>query len=129
MSDTTETVTLTRAEYDALIERIEDAEDLAAVAAAEAREAVLGKEKAREYYLPIELVRRLSAGEHPVRVWRVHRGLGHDALAAADGIAPSYLSEIETRRKPGSFSALAKLAAALQVSLDDLAAWLEPQRE
>ncbi|HEX4617853.1 MAG TPA: helix-turn-helix domain-containing protein [Stellaceae bacterium] len=129
MSDTTETVTLTRAEYEALIERLEDAEDLAAVAAADARETTLGKEKARENYLPIELVRRLAAGEHPVRVWRVHRSLGRDALAAAAGIAPSYLSEIETRRKPGSFSALAKLAAALQVSLDDLAAWLEPHRE
>jgi DNA-binding Xre family transcriptional regulator len=129
MSDTTETVTLTRAEYEALIERLEDAEDLAAVAAAEAREAALGKEKARADHLPIELVRRLSAGEHPVRVWRVHRGLGRDALAAAAGVAPSYLSEIETRRKPGSFGALAKLAAALRVSLDDLAAWLEPQQE
>jgi DNA-binding Xre family transcriptional regulator len=129
MTDTTETVTLPRAEYEALIERLEDAEDLAAAAAAEAREAALGKEKARVDYLPIELVRRLSAGEHPVRVWRAHRGLGRDALAAAAGIAPSYLSEIETRRKPGSFSALAKLAAALRISLDDLAAWLEPQQE
>jgi DNA-binding Xre family transcriptional regulator len=129
MNDTTETVTLSRAEYEALIERIEDAEDLAAVAAAEAREAALGKETARADYLPIELVRRLSAGEHPVRVWRVHRGLGRDALAAAAGIAPSYLSEIETRRKPGSFGALAKLATALHISLDDLAAWLEPQQE
>jgi DNA-binding Xre family transcriptional regulator len=89
----------------------------------------LGKEKARADYLPIELVRRLSAGEHPVRVWRAHRGLGRDALAAAAGIAPSYLSEIETRRKPGSFAALTKLAAALSISLDDLAAWLEPQRD
>ena len=129
MNDTTEIVTLTRAEYEALIERLEDAEDLAAVAAAEAREAVLGKEKARADYLPIELVRRLSAGEHPVRVWRAHRGLGRDALAAAAGIAPSYLSEIETRRKPGSFGALAKLAAALHVSLDDLAAWIEPRQD
>jgi DNA-binding Xre family transcriptional regulator len=127
MSDTTETVTLTRAEYEALIERLEDAEDLAAVAAAEPREAALGKEKARADYLPVELVRRLSAGEHPVRVWRTHRGLGRDALAAAAGIAPSYLSEIETRRKPGSFGALAKLAAALHISLDDLAAWLQPE--
>jgi DNA-binding Xre family transcriptional regulator len=129
MSDTNEIVTLTRAEYEALIERLEDAEDLAAVAAAEAREAVLGKEKARADYLPIELVRRLSAGEHPVRVWRAHRCLSREALATAAGIAPSYLSEIETRRKPGSFSALAKLAAALHISLDDLAAWLEPQHE
>jgi ribosome-binding ATPase YchF (GTP1/OBG family) len=126
MNDTTEIVTLTRAEYEALIERLEDAEDLAAVAAAEAREAVLGKEKARADYLPIELVRRLSAGEHPVRVWRAHRGLGRDALA---GIAPSYLTEIETRRKPGSFAALAKIAAALRISLDDLAAWLKPPQE
>ena len=129
MSETTETVTLTRAEYDALIERIEDAEDLAAVAAAEAREAALGKESARADYLRVELVRRLSSGEHPIRVWRDHRGLTREALAAAAGIAPSYLSEIETRRKPGSFSALTKLAAALHISLDDLAAWLGPQRE
>jgi len=129
MSDTSEIVTLTRAEYEALIERLEDAEDLAAVAAAEAREAALGKEKARADYLPIELVRRLSAGEHPVRVWRAHRRLSREALATAAGIAPSYLSEIETRRKPGSFSALAKLAAALHISLDDLATWLEPQQE
>ena len=129
MSDTSEIVTLTRAEYEALIERLEDAEDLAAVAAAEAHEAAFGKEKARADYLPIELVRRLSAGEHPVRVWRAHRRLSREALATAAGIAPSYLSEIETRRKPGSFSALAKLAAALHISLDDLAAWLEPQQK
>ena len=129
MNEKSETVTLSRAEYEALIERLEDAEDLATVAAAEAREAVLGKEKARADYLPIELVRRLSAGEHPVRVWRAHRGLTREALAAAAGVAPSYLSEIETRRKPGSFGALAKLASALCISLDDLAAWLEPRRE
>ena len=129
MNEKSETVTLSRAEYEALIERLEDAEDLATVAAAEAREAALGKEKARADHLPIELVRRLSAGEHPVRVWRVHRHLTREALAAAAGIAPSYLSEIETRRKPGSFSALAKIAAALCISLDDLAAWLKPQQE
>ena len=128
MREKSETVTLSRAEYEALIERLEDAEDLATVAAAEAREAALGKEEARADHLPIELVRRLSAGEHPVRVWRAHRGLGRDALAAA-GIAPSYLTEIETRRKPGSFAALAKIAAALRISLDDLAAWLGPQQE
>ena len=129
MSETTETITLNRAEYEALIARVEDAEDLAAVAAAEAREAVLGKDRARADHLSIELTRRLSAGEHPVRVWRVHRGLTRGALAVAARIAPSYLSEIETRRKPGSFSALAKLAGALSLSLDDLAAWLEPQRD
>jgi DNA-binding XRE family transcriptional regulator len=128
MSNDTETVTLTRAEYEALIERIEDAEDNAFLDSVEARERAIGTERARADYLPAELVRRLIDGEHPVRVWRIHRGLTREALAAAAGIAPSYLTEIETRRKPGSFSALAKLAAALHISLDDVAAWLEPQK-
>jgi ribosome-binding protein aMBF1 (putative translation factor) len=128
MSGKNDIVTLTRAEYEALIERIEDAEDNAFLDAVEARERAIGKAKARADHLPGELVRRLVEGEHPVRIWRLHRGLSRDALAAAAGIAPSYLSEIETGRKPGSFAALAKLAAALHLSLDDLAAWLEPRR-
>jgi DNA-binding XRE family transcriptional regulator len=124
----TDTITLSRAEYEALMNDLEDAEDLAAVAAAEAREAVLGKDVARVDYLPIELVKRLSAGDHPIRVWRAHRGMTREALAAAAGVAPSYLSEIETRRKPGSFNAIARLAAALRVPLDDIAAWLKAAR-
>lgn len=129
MNKENDTVTLTRAEYEALLARIEDAEDNAFLDNVEARERELGKEQARAEYLPGELVRRLIDGEHPVPVWRAHRGLTREALAAAAGIAPSYLSEIEARRKPGSFSALAKLAAALRISLDDLAAWLEPRQQ
>jgi DNA-binding XRE family transcriptional regulator len=129
MSENTDTVTLTRAEYEALLNRIEDAEDNAFLDGVEARERAIGKEKARADYLPAELVRRLIGGEHPVRIWRAHRGLTREALAVAAGIAPSYLTEIETRRKPGSFAALAKLAAALSISLDDLAAWLQPPQQ
>jgi ribosome-binding protein aMBF1 (putative translation factor) len=118
-----DTVTLTRAEYEALIDRLEDAEDGGRLNAIAARERELGPEAARADYLPAELVERLCAGEHPVRVWRKQRRLTREALAAAAKIAPSYVSEIETGRKPGSFDALAKLAAALQISLDDIAAW------
>ena len=125
MSGVTETVTLTRAEYDALVERVEEAEDLASVAAAEAREAALGKKAARADHLPVELVRRLAAGEHPIAIWRVHRGLSREALSTAAGVPLGDISDIEERRKPGSIAMLAKLAAALQVSLDDLAPWLE----
>jgi DNA-binding XRE family transcriptional regulator len=124
MSDS-DTVTLTRAEYDALLQQIEEAEDLAAVAAAEAREAIFGKEAARADHLPIELVERLFAGEHPVRVWRTHRGLTREGLAAAAGVSPSYLTEVETGRKPGSLDVMIKLTAALRVPLDDIAAWLK----
>ena len=124
--DADDAVVLSRAEYEALIERIEDAEDNAFLDAIEAHERAIGTENARADYLSAELVRRLIDGEHPVRVWRAHCGLTREALAVAAGIAPSYLTEIETRRKPGSFQALAKLAKALHISLDDLAAWLEP---
>lgn len=116
-----DTVTMTRAEYEALIEAIEDAEDLAHLAVQEERERLLGVEKARADALPVELVERLLAGESPVRVWRLHRGLTLSDLADRAGIAPSYLSEIETGRKPGSVAALGKLARALGVELDDLA--------
>jgi ribosome-binding ATPase YchF (GTP1/OBG family) len=123
MTETADTVTLSRAEYEALLERIEDAEDNAFLDKLEAREAAIAPENAQIDYLAIELVKRLAAGEHPIRVWRTHRNFTREALAAAAGVSPSYLTEIETRRKPGSFEALAKLAGALRISLDEIAAW------
>jgi DNA-binding XRE family transcriptional regulator len=120
MSDAT--ITLPRAEYEALISRLEDAEDSAAIDRLERRIEKEGFAAATADYLAVELVARLSAGE---RVWRAHRGLTREALAAAAGVSPSYVSEIETRRKPGSLAAIVKLAAALRVPLDDIAAWLK----
>jgi DNA-binding XRE family transcriptional regulator len=117
------TVTLTRAEYDALLDRAEAAEDGAALDRLEARLAA-APGTALDDYLPVELVKRLSAGEHPIRVWRTHRGLTREALAALAAVSPSYLSEIETGRKPGSFAAFMRLAVGLNVSLDDIAVWL-----
>ena len=53
MSKETDTVTMTRVEYEALIERIEDAEDNAFLDRVEARERGIGKEKARaDYFRP-----------------------------------------------------------------------------
>jgi DNA-binding XRE family transcriptional regulator len=123
-----DTVTLSRAEYESLLDRIEDAEDKAAIDRLEARIAKVGFTEATKDYLPIQFVERLIAGEHPIRVWRAHRGVTREALAQKAGVAPSYLTEIETRKKPGSFEAMIKLAAALGISLDDIAAWLKPRR-
>jgi len=127
MNDTgnADTVTLSRSEYEALLDRIEDAEDRTAIDRLEARIAKEGFEAATRDYLPVELAKRLFDGEHPIRAWRAHRGLTREVLAAKAGVAPSYLTEIETRRKPGSFDALAKLAHALDVSLDELAPWMK----
>ena len=117
----TNTVTLTRREYDSLIRRIEDAEDNAAVAKQLGREEAFGKETARADYLPAELVSRMLAGESPVRIWRQHRKMTARQLALSAQIQPSYVSEIETGKKPGSFDAMMRIAHALDVSLDDLA--------
>ena len=71
-------------------------------------------------WLPAELIERMVDGESPARVWREHRGMTATALAAASGVAASYLSAIETGKKPGSVNALKRIAAALNVALDDL---------
>ena len=124
MTDATDTVTLPRAEYEALMRRLEDAEDNAAIDRLEARIRTVGFAAATADYLPIELMERLLAGEHPIRIWRSRRGMTREALAKVAGVSPSYLTEIETRRKPGSLAAMIKLAGALNVPLDDIAAWL-----
>jgi DNA-binding XRE family transcriptional regulator len=127
MSEADDTVTLSRAEYEALLNRLEDAEDNAALDRLEARIGKEGFAAATAEYLPAELVERLIAGEHPIRIWRSHRGLTRQALAAAAGVSPSYLTEIEIRRKPGSLDAMMKLTDALRVSLDEIAGWLRAE--
>ena len=108
VAETPETITLSRPDYEALLEALEDARDVAAATAAEARVA-----SGESEHLPAEMVAALCAGEHPLRVWRTHRGLSARALAAAAGMAPSYLVEIEKGRKSGSVDVLKKLARAL----------------
>ena len=118
---TEDTAVLRRRDYDALIKAYEDAADAVALAEVRAREAAGDAE-----YVPVVLAERIFVGgEHPVRVWREHRGLGLGALAKEAGIAQSYLSEIENGRKRGSVRALAALAKVLRVAIEDL---LAPER-
>ena len=71
-------------------------------------------------WIPADMVRRMAAGEHPIRVWRDYRGMTASGLAAAAGIAGSYLSAIENGKKPGSINAMKRIAGILNVDLDDL---------
>jgi len=116
ISTTEDTVTFARTDYEALLEALEDAEDIAASRAVMDRVAA-----GEEEVLPFEMVERLLSGESPVRVWRDHRGLTARELAAKAGISPAYLSEIETGKKAGSLETMGKIARTLNVSLDDLA--------
>lgn len=102
--------TVTRAEFDALAERIEDALALGAAAV----------EFDERDTLPVEMANRILAGEHPLRIWRERRGRTLSALAEKSGLATGYLSEIESGKKPGSVEAYRKAAAALGVDIDDL---------
>ena len=114
---TKDTVVLTRAGWNAIIEALEDATARAAVRASIAR-AKAGEDDG----LPAALYRRLRAGEHPIRVWRAHRKISLNALAERASVARAYLSEIETGKKPGSVAALQRIARALRVGIDDLVA-------
>lgn len=70
--------------------------------------------------IPSEVVHRIVAGEHPVRVWRLHRGLKAVELAREAGISPGGLAEIETAKKDASFDTMVQIAKTLGVKVDDL---------
>lgn len=104
---------VTRAEFEALRERLEEMEDAIIVRAAKVR----GAEKTD---LPAAFMQRLIGGEHPVRVWREFRGMTPDRLSRTSEVSKSYLNEVENGKKPGSVAFFKKCAKALAVDLDDL---------
>ena len=110
-----ELVVIPRADYDRLIAELEDAQDSASAKAFEAREA-----RGEAEFLPWELAKRLRRGEHPVLVWRDHRGLTQKALAEQAKMTAAQLSEIEKAKKTGSVATLQKLASVLSVTVDEL---------
>lgn len=93
------------------LERIEDIEDDADLAAIAARGGV---------YLSQELVDRMIAGENPLRIFRRHRGLTLEALAAEVGVTKGFLSLVENGHKGMSVDILKRAAEALEVDIDDL---------
>lgn len=110
--DNAETVTISRAEYEALRATVDALDDAAAVAAYHATRV--------EESVPMALADQLLAGDSPMRVWRRHRGMTQRALAAAIGIGAAYISEIESGKKDGSIRVLKAAAELLKVDVDDL---------
>lgn len=120
LAQTGDTVTLKRADFDALIRSVEDAADLAAIDAHRAYEDRVGWDTARRNYLVPEEARRILDGESPVRVWREKRGIKQRTLAEAAEVSASYLAEIEAGKKPGSSGALQRIANVLEMPLEHL---------
>lgn len=108
-------VALSRSAYEKLMEAVEDAGDLRAIAQFERRLA-----SGEEELVPSGVVDRLLSGENRVRVWREYRGLSVSALAEKVGIAQPYLSQIETAKREGTLQTMKKIADALKITVDDL---------
>ena len=109
-------VVLPEADYPALVSAAEDAADGDAVDTF--RQKLLA---GQEELVPSTIADRLLDGENRIRVWREHRGLTAKDLADKAGLAPAFLSQIETGKREGAVETLRKIAAALTVTLDDLA--------
>lgn len=104
-----ETVTLTRAEYEALLNHNSELEDRLAALEAEDGSRV-----------PHEVAVAIIRGQSPILAFRNHLGMTLRDLSECTGIGASYLSEIERGHKPGSASALSRIAAALNTTVDAL---------
>jgi len=103
------------AEWDALMARLEEREDIADA------KSQLARIQAGEETLPAEVVARLTSGESPLKVWREYRGYTLRALAAEIGISSAAVSKIETGKSHPTVATLGKLAAVLGCDMEDLA--------
>ena len=104
-----ETITLKRSDYDALVSRNEELEDLLA-----ARDADDGSR------IPHEVALAVMNGKSPCAAFRKYFGMTLRDLSEKTGVAASYLSEIERRLKPGSASVLSRLASVFGTTIDAL---------
>jgi DNA-binding XRE family transcriptional regulator len=103
-------------DYKRLLEQAEDAEDILAY-----DQAMAELERGEDELIPAEIAHRLlSDEEHPLKVWREYRGMTQEALANQANTTKSYISQIEAGKKPGSVALLKRLAAVLNVDVDDL---------
>jgi transcriptional regulator with XRE-family HTH domain len=105
MSDT---ITLSRAEYQDLID---------------VRDAALAMRDVASGVMPVlseAEVDAYLAAPTPLAFWRKQRGLTQAALAAQLGVSQPYLAQIERGHRGGDVVLYSKMAAALKVRIEDL---------
>ncbi len=73
-----------------------------------------------EELVPSEVTYAILDGGNPIKTWRDYRRLTQQELASRAGISASYLSQIESGKRTGTTAALAAIAAALNLALDDI---------
>src|ERR1700712_1058894 len=102
------------ADYERLIDIVEDKADISAAVQAEQRR------DAGEEYLHVEMVDQILAGESALKVWRKFRSLTLAEVSKASGSQQSMLSRIENGQLQGRPGLWRKLADTLNVSVDDI---------
>ncbi len=109
-----EMVLLTRAEFDALMEVVEDAEEDAELSAIyDQRMADL--KAGYDIILPVEVSARCRKGESLLRAVRNWRGLTQAEVAEKSGLTQGYLSDLEAGKREGTPQTLRKIAEAMGV--------------
>lgn len=108
-------VVIPESEWLAIQEKLEDREDLAAIDEFQ-RKLAAGAEE----FVPSAMVDRLMSGEAPIRVWREYREISLAALAQAAGVAADHLQEVEAGHRALDEAQMARVAAALRLTVDDL---------
>ncbi|WP_162916719.1 DinB family protein [Dongia deserti] len=72
--------------------------------------------------IPGAVQQATAQGTHPVRAWREYRGLNQGHLASIVGISRAYLAQIEGGERTGTLEVMARIARALDRSIEDLMA-------
>jgi hypothetical protein len=95
ISETAESVTLSRMDFEAMQEGLEDAVDRIAVL----EDCIIDmKPDLAKYLLSMDETMRIIEGEHPIKVWRERRGMTVRQLADSLGLSDAEMEEIEQGR-------------------------------
>jgi DNA-binding XRE family transcriptional regulator len=109
-----EMVLLTRAEFDAMVEALNEAEEDAADAEIyRVRKADL--DAGYDVILPVEVSARCRKGESLLRAVRNWRGMTQAEVAEKTGFTQGYLSDLEAGKREGTAQTLRMIAKALEI--------------
>jgi DNA-binding XRE family transcriptional regulator len=109
-----EMVLLTRAEFDAMVEALNEAEEDAADAEIyRVRKADL--DAGYDVILPVEVSARCRKGESLLRAVRNWRGMTQAEVAEKTGFTQGYLSDLESGKREGTAQTLRMIAKALEI--------------
>jgi DNA-binding Xre family transcriptional regulator len=116
ISETAESVTLNRTDFEAMQEELEDAVDRIAVL----EDCIIDmKPDLNKYLLTMDETMRIIDGEHPIKVWREKRGMTVRQLADSLGLLDIEIEELEKGRAVDR-STLLRIANRLDVLPDML---------